>query len=47
MFPDHCQDVTVAILTLSRCYLRSHLVRNTAGALKEPSNKYTRAIFED
>ena len=25
---------------LSRCYLRSYLVKNTAGAHKEPSKKY-------
>ena len=25
---------------LSRCYLRSYLIQNTAGAYKEPSKKY-------
>ena len=28
------------LLLLSRCYLRSYLVKNTAGAHKEPSKKY-------
>ena len=32
--------VTNATRPLSRCYLRSYLVKNTAGAQKEPSKKY-------
>ena len=31
---------------LSRCYLRSYLVKNTAGAHKEPSMKYKSNLEE-
>ena len=29
---------------LSRCYLRSYLVKNSAGAHKEPSKKYKNSL---
>ena len=31
---------------LSRCYLRSNLVKNTAGAYKEPNKKYKSNLEE-
>ena len=34
------QILSYAARPLSRCYLRSYLVKNTAGAHKVPSNKY-------
>ena len=35
-----------AARSLSRCYLRSYLVKNTAGAHKEPSKKYKSNLEE-
>ena len=37
---------TKATRPLSRCYQRSYLVKNTAGAYKEPSKKYKSNLEE-
>ena len=42
--PRLVSDYLLATRPLSRCYLRSYLVTNTAGAYKEPSKKYKNNI---
>ena len=39
-YPDKHQPWPHGARPLSRCYLRSYLVKNTAGAHKEPNKKY-------
>ena len=41
-----CTKRTYATRPLSRCYLRSYLVKTTTGAHKEPSKKYKSNLEE-